>query len=96
VSSPSARPFRSSRCIRRGGLRAQVNRVAAEQSLTWAEYQARDDIISFHKFDPVRLRRFKDVNAPDGPIIRRVQIHEMVKPETLARTRFNFMRLSAP
>jgi hypothetical protein len=74
-------------------LRAQVNRVAAEQSLTWAEYQARDDIISFHKFDPVRLRRFKDVNEPDGPTIRRVQIHEMVKPETLARIRFNFMRL---
>jgi hypothetical protein len=74
-------------------LRAQVNRVAAEPSFTWAEYQARDDIISFHKFDPVRLRRFKDVNAPGGPIIRRVQIHEMVKPETLSRIRFNFMRL---
>jgi hypothetical protein len=74
-------------------LRAQVNRVAAEPSFAWAEYQARDDIISFHKFDPVRLRRFKDVNEPGGPIIRRVQIHEMVKPETLARIRFNFMRL---
>jgi len=74
-------------------LRAQVNRVAAEPSLAWAEYQARDDIISFHKFDPVRLRRFKDVNEPGGPIIRRVQIHEMVKPETLSRIRFNFMRL---
>jgi hypothetical protein len=74
-------------------LRAQVNRVAAEPSFAWAEYQARDDIISFHKFDPVRLRRFKDVNAPGGPVIRRVQIHEMLKPETLARIRFNFMRL---
>jgi hypothetical protein len=74
-------------------LRAQVNRVAAEPSFAWAEYQARDDIISFHKFDPVRLRRFKDANAPGGPIIRRVQIHEMVKPETLSRIRFNFMRL---
>jgi hypothetical protein len=74
-------------------LRAQAGRVATEPSFTWAEYQARDDIISFHKFDPVRLRRFKDVNAPGGPTIRRVQIHEMVKPETLARIRFNFMRL---
>jgi hypothetical protein len=38
-------------------LRESVRRLAAEPSLTWAEYQARDDFISFHKFDPVKLTR---------------------------------------
>src|SRR5215813_5958889 len=38
-------------------LRESVRRLAAEPSLTWAEYEARDDFISFHKFDPVKLTR---------------------------------------
>src|SRR5262249_20000989 len=42
-------------------LRAQAQRLAAEPSLAWAEYQARDDFISFHKFDPVRLVRIDDI-----------------------------------
>ena len=74
-------------------LRDKTRRLAAESSLAWAEYQARDDIISFHKFDPVKLVRFKDVNAPGGPVIRRVQIHEMLSVETHRRFRFNYMRL---
>jgi pimeloyl-ACP methyl ester carboxylesterase len=74
-------------------LREATRRIAAEPSFAWAEYQARDDIISFHKFDPVRLRRFVDVNEPGGPTIRRIQIHEMLSAETLARIRYNFMRL---
>jgi hypothetical protein len=77
-----------------GWLRAHVHRIAREPSLAWAEYQARDDIISFHKFDPVNLkRRGIDVNAPGELVIRRVQIHQMLSPETLRRFRFNYMRL---
>jgi thioesterase domain-containing protein len=85
-------------------LRANVRRLAAEPSLTWAEYQARDDVISFHKFDPVKLARVpRDCSAPhagegrqekqDSPIIRRVQIHQMLSVPTLRRLRFSFMRL---
>jgi hypothetical protein len=83
-------------------LRASVRRLAAEPSLTWAEYQARDDVISFHKFDPVKLARIpRHGSAPpaaegrpqDSPIIRRVQIHEMLSAPTLRRFRFSFMRL---
>jgi hypothetical protein len=74
-------------------LRERARRLAAEPTLAWAEYQARDDIISFHKFDPVRLKRFKDVNDPGGPVIRRVQIHQMLSDETRRRIRFNYMRL---
>ncbi len=74
-------------------VRAATRRLAAEPSLTWAEYQARDDIISFHKFDPVKLAPFADVNESGRLVIRRVQFHEMLTPPTLRRYRFNYMRL---
>jgi hypothetical protein len=76
-----------------GWLRDAARRIAAEPSLAWAEYQARDDVISFHKFHPVELRRFKDVNDASQPVIRRVQIHEMLSEEAFRRYRYNFMRL---
>jgi hypothetical protein len=100
-------------------LRESARRLAAEPSLTWAEFQARDDFISFHKFDPVRLARVDDSpplfpfpqggekgesifppplagegrEGGDGPIIRRVQIHQMLSAPTLRRLRFAYMRL---
>jgi hypothetical protein len=74
-------------------VRAAARRIAAEPSLTWAEFQARDDVISFHKFHPVELKRFKDVNDASPPVIRRVQIHEMLSEAAFRRYRFNFMRL---
>jgi thioesterase domain-containing protein len=85
-------------------LRASARRLAAEPSLTWAEFQARDDFISFHKFDPVKLARVPPhCSAPpagdarqeeeDSPIIRRVQIHQMLNAPTLRRLRFSYMRL---
>ena len=74
-------------------VRAAARRMAAEPSLTWAEFQARDDVISFHKFHPVELKRFKDVNDASPPVIRRVQIHEMLSEAAFRRYRFNFMRL---
>jgi hypothetical protein len=76
-----------------GWLRNAARRIAAEPSLAWAEYQARDDVISFHKFHPVELTRFKDVNDASQPVIRRVQIHEMLSEEAFRRYRYNFMRL---
>jgi hypothetical protein len=74
-------------------LRQNARRIAFEPSLVWAEYQARDDVISFHKFDPVRLRRFDPVSEPGGVLIRRAQIHEMLGEASLRRYRFNYMRL---
>jgi len=74
-------------------LREKVRRLAAEPSLAWAEYQARDDVISFHKFDPVKLARVDDIIEPGRPVIRRVQIHQMLGAPTRRRFRFNYMRL---
>jgi len=76
-----------------GWLRDKACRLAAEPSLAWAEYQARDDVISFHKFDPVKLARVTDRVEPGGPVVRRVQIHQMLSAPTLRRFRFNYMRL---
>ena len=76
-----------------GWVRDAARRIAAEPSLAWAEFQARDDVISFHKFHPVELTRFNDVNDASPPVIRRVQIHEMLSEAAFRRYRFNFMRL---
>jgi len=78
---------------RGGWLREKTRRLGGEPSLAWAEYQARDDVISFHKFDPVKLVRVNDRIEPGGPVVRRVQIHQMLSAPTLRRFRFNFMRL---
>ncbi|HEY7663698.1 MAG TPA: hypothetical protein VH934_11300 [Xanthobacteraceae bacterium] len=74
-------------------MRRKVARIAAERSIAWAEYQARDDTISFYKFDPVALRRIPGDRLDGKPVIRRVQIHDMLLPETFARCRRNVLRL---
>ena len=74
-------------------VRAAARKVADEPSLAWAEYQARDDFISFHKFDPVQLCRIDRMREPSGVAVRRVQIHEMLDDATLRRLRFNYMRM---
>ena len=74
-------------------LREQVRRLAAEPSLTWTEYQARDDFISFYKYDPVKLAPIDDLRPPEDLIIHRVQIHRMLSEATWRRLRFHYMRL---
>jgi hypothetical protein len=74
-------------------LHAQVRRLADEPSLTWIEYQARDDAISFYRFDPVELAATDNVRRPDGPFIGRVHIRRMLTEATWRRVRFNYMRL---
>jgi hypothetical protein len=74
-------------------LREKVRRLAAEPSLAWAEYQARDDFISFYKFDPVKLVPIDDRRPPEELIVHRVQIHRMLAEPTRRRLRFRYMRL---
>jgi pimeloyl-ACP methyl ester carboxylesterase len=75
------------------GIRSKIARIVAEPSIAWAEYQARDDAISFYKFDPVSLRRVDGDRLDGKPVIRRVQIHDMLQPETFARYRRDILRL---
>jgi pimeloyl-ACP methyl ester carboxylesterase len=70
-----------------------ISRVVAQPAVAWVEYQSRDDTISFYKFDPVSLRRLDGDRLDGKPVIRRVQLHQMLHPETLARHRNNILRL---
>ena len=76
-------------------VRDRVLRVAQEPSIYWAEYQARADAISFYRFDPVKLRRMtgKSDQLNGSPVIRRVQIQDMLRKETFAKYRFHVLRL---
>jgi pimeloyl-ACP methyl ester carboxylesterase len=74
-------------------IRARIARVVAEASIAWTEYQSRADTISFYKFDPVLLRRIDDDRLDGKPVIRRVQIHDMLLPETFERCRTHVLRL---
>jgi pimeloyl-ACP methyl ester carboxylesterase len=74
-------------------LRQCASKVAAEPSLFWVEYQARDDAISFYRFHPVALRAVAPQGDAEQPLVRRTQFHEMMAPETFRRHRWDFMRL---
>jgi pimeloyl-ACP methyl ester carboxylesterase len=74
-------------------IRRRIAEVAAEPSIAWTEYQSRADTISFYKFDPVSLRRVAEDRLDSKPVIRRVQIHDMLLPETFARCRTHVLRL---
>jgi hypothetical protein len=74
-------------------FRACARRVAAMPAIDWVEYQSRDDVISFYKFHPVTGRRLADDDGRTKPLVRRVQIHEMLTPESFRRYRFRFLRM---
>ncbi|HZD63940.1 MAG TPA: hypothetical protein VE200_14235 [Xanthobacteraceae bacterium] len=74
-------------------IRRRIAEVAAEPSIAWTEYQSRADTISFYKFDPVSLRHIAHDRLDGKPVIRRVQIHDMLLPETFARCRTHVLRL---
>jgi pimeloyl-ACP methyl ester carboxylesterase len=74
-------------------FRACARRVATMPAVDWVEYQSRDDAISFYKFHPVKACRVADNDATAKPLVRRVQIHEMLSPRTFRRKRFRFMRM---
>lgn len=74
-------------------VRAATQAVAAATEIRWAEYHARDDAISFYRFDPVTLKRVGHERGDGRPNIRRVQMHTMMDPASFKRHRFNFMRM---
>ena len=76
-----------------GWLRDKVRRIAYEPSVVWAEYQARDDAISFYNFHPVHRCRLAAVPEPGGPLVRFAKFHNMLSEATMRRLRFSFMRL---
>ena len=74
-------------------IRQATQAVAAELSIRWTEYQARDDVVSFYRFDPVTLKRVGRDGSDGRPNIRRVQIHSMMDPASFRRNRYDYMRM---
>jgi pimeloyl-ACP methyl ester carboxylesterase len=74
-------------------FRRHAAQIVAERSIAWAEYQARSDLISFYKFDPVKLARFYGDPRRGKPFMRRVWIQDMLTPRTYWRIRPRFMRV---
>jgi pimeloyl-ACP methyl ester carboxylesterase len=74
-------------------IRQATQAVAGELSIRWVEYQARDDVVSFYRFDPVTLKRVGRDGSEGRPKIRRVQIHSMMDPESFKRNRHDYMRM---
>jgi pimeloyl-ACP methyl ester carboxylesterase len=75
-----------------GRLRRLVARVAAEPSIAWAEIQARIDPMSFYTFDPATLARSGE-RLSGKPVIRHVEMEQVLTPESYARYRLDYMRL---
>ena len=74
-------------------LRACTARVAAEEGISWTEYQARRDAISFFRINPVTLQLSRS-HGPNGkPCIREIGIKELMLPDVYARNFFKHMRL---
>jgi hypothetical protein len=74
-------------------IRQATQSVAEELRIPWTEYHARDDAISFYRFDPVILKRVSRERSEGRPNIRRVQLHDMMDKASFRRHRFNFMLL---
>jgi pimeloyl-ACP methyl ester carboxylesterase len=71
-------------------FRRHAEQIVAEPSVAWAEYQARSDLISFYKFDPVKLSRFYGDPMRGKPLMRRVWIQDMLTPRSYWRIRLKF------
>lgn len=71
-------------------LREAVARVADAPGLSWIEYQAIVDVISFYKVNPVVAMGLPERS---NPTVQRVKIRNMLAPETYKRFWGNFFRL---
>ena len=74
-------------------IRDQIAKAAGEPSVYWVEYQAREDAISFYRFDPATLKRIKGDRVDRKPIIRKVHIKNMMSPGAYKRFRLRILRL---
>ncbi|MFH1553575.1 MAG: hypothetical protein ABII76_01735 [Pseudomonadota bacterium] len=74
-------------------LRAAARKVHAAPAVGWAEFQARDDIVSFYKVNPVTLGHAGNADGRRRPFVRQITIRGLLTAKTYARFRFDVMRL---
>lgn len=71
-------------------LREAVDRIASAPGVSWIEYQASADVISFYRVDPVAAMGLPPRNKP---IVQKVRMREMLSRAAYKRFRLNFFRL---
>lgn len=76
-----------------GWLREAGQKVYDAGGIYWVEFQARDDLVSFYKVNPVTLRHAGNSNGLLRPFVRQVRIRDMMSAGTFRRYRFDLMRL---
>lgn len=74
-------------------LREAAQAVYDAGDIYWVEFQARDDIVSFYKVNPVTLSHAGNANGLLRPFVRQVRIRDLLSPATYARYRLDLMRL---
>jgi hypothetical protein len=74
-------------------MRAVIERVATERSLTWIDCQSRKDVLNFWDFDPVEGIGVAAGARRCNPLIWIVRFKDMVSPEYYRRFRRSFFRL---
>jgi hypothetical protein len=67
--------------------------VAGNPQIRWTEYHARNDLISFYKFDPVTLQHISPGRTDGRPNIRKVQMSEMMSKAAFKKHRSRFYRM---
>jgi hypothetical protein len=71
-------------------FREAVERVARSRGIFWGDYQARVDILNFYNTYPMAEMALTTEN---GPIVRLVEIGQMLEHATYRRIRLKFYRL---
>jgi hypothetical protein len=76
-------------------LRDRIGKIVREPSIHWIEYQSRADAISFYRCNPATMARIteKADQLHTKPMVRRLQVKDMLRPETYKRYRFRVLRV---
>jgi hypothetical protein len=73
-------------------LRAAVERIAVEESVTWIDCQSRTDWLNFHGFDPIAGLGIDAGERRRNPSIWTVRFRDMLTPKSVARLQWNLFR----
>ena len=75
-------------------LRRDIARLAGATNLRWVDYQAPQDPLNAHGFDPVRDLSLDLGGRPrTNPIVRSPRFRDLLSPATYKRIRYNFFRV---
>lgn len=74
-------------------LRERIAAVAKNPDIYWSEFQSRQDLMNFHRTNPVEDLGIATKGELANPRIRRFHFTEMLNPETLKRIRSHHFRL---